>query len=366
MAIRYTQAEGDRRKAALSRRIKRHAIGPEGRRQLRQERQDIQRASEMFKELRSAYQAAAAAVAAPALEDYVNTEVYDVAESQARQSYKQALPTIKNISKQLMANLRGTIKESREDAKRSEQTATRAERRNLADVAQLQAQALGDLEAQFGSDLAGSVTSDQELLGAEYQQQARENALAEKAHLRDMARAEREGHRDRMATGQAVRAAALSQAQTNLNDILNEIGLGRAQSEAEGRQAFSQARSAYSADQADRMLQLAQMKYEHDAAQQELRSGMAGRLEELYQAQRGEGNAAIEAQEAQSFAERVTALAQQRAEEGGDPYASREVEFQRVLSLMAPVWEKQGLDVGAISEQAFRALELMRPGRRPQ
>ena len=351
------------RTSALRRRMERSSTATPRLREYGESRRDIRQAERLFNELRGAYEAAAAAIAAPSLDDYVNTQVYDVAEGQARKSYNQALPTIKNISRQLMANLRGNIKDSKGDTKRAARASRRAERANLEDVAQLEAQALGDLQAQFGDDLAGSVTSDQELLGAVYSQQARENALAEKQHLRDVARAERESYRDRMATGEAVNAAALSQAQTNLNEVLNQIGLGRAEAEGQGRKEFAAARQAYSADQADRMLQLAGMQHEHDmsqlAARQALRSGEQQYLDEARQAAAGLVDA-----EAGEFAKLVTKRAEKKAGEDAEPedyFVAVQDEYQRVLEMMRPMWEEEGLDVGEISKRAFRRLQLLQP-----
>lgn len=223
--------------------------------------------SDPLAELRAQFAALQAALPAPSLENFLNTEAFDVAEAQARDTYAKAKPVLAATLEQLQQVLG---KSEVESDRRHQQTLSNAKALDQqvsqeADV--IADMAAKDLALQAGDNVVSALVNDQAFEAAAAQQAASANSASHRQLLADMKRAEDESLQDRQNTAEIVNAAANADAQNNLDAILNEIGLGRAQAEAQGRAAFEEAQGQYGQRQAELGFQRWQMEQEFRAQQ---------------------------------------------------------------------------------------------------
>lgn len=166
---------------------------------------------------------------APNRGDYVRP--YDEAEGRANAAYQAAGPSIASTYDQLRQQIAGG--QTAADARQAQFAAGVSADQNAArsTIEQLQAAGLADLKAQGGDALTPSLVGGAQVNANQNIANLLARGDSQRTLMSNTANAEDQSLAGRKLDADAGQAAAASNARTNLDSILNQIGLGRANAE---------------------------------------------------------------------------------------------------------------------------------------
>lgn len=162
----------------------------------------------------------------PAPDRAAYVQPFDDAEARSRETFTQAQGTIGSQYDALKAALGANHAQAQGVQQRLGDERLAQYAAAAAQIGELNSDVLRDIQLQGGGN-AGAVTAEIGNREAEMRaQQARQQGLAD-----EMAQSRQRSHDTRLADSDLLRQSALADAQNNLNSILNQIGVGRAQAE---------------------------------------------------------------------------------------------------------------------------------------